>query len=147
MEDEIKNFFAVMQDVLGSDTAPDSSKLKRALSRKRSQGEFPCHYLYRAWALAQMCCAAPVWEQPELLGICWPSTENPLTIQVLQDLLAHLAQVEIPDIADNSLAPAADMRLTLLDILNRVELEQAYRLNVVLYSHRGNAFSPQQWRR
>lgn len=134
---EVKYLIDAMQEVLNSCKAPDVYTLKLLLNKKKAREYLECLHLYHAWSIAELCCASPDWEPCVLGAICTPDSSNPLYHGLLCDIFSELAKVKIPPIADTPLEPAVDIRLRVLCTLKKIELAQALKLEISLYTMTG----------
>ena len=143
MKIELVDFFDAMKNILGYDKPQDLKNLKNILKNK-SQERIECIYLYRAWSIAELCCASPEWKEESLRGICSIDIHDDLCRGLLCCVFSELAKTKIHAINEEiCLCPAIDIRLRLLDTLKRIELAQALNLGVMLYTLEGKNVSLQ----
>lgn len=136
MDDDLKRFFETADQLLQRNNSRTDDRLKQHLS-KMIDGKLPCAYLYHAWSIAEMCCASPDWSLEKLHNIFYPTGYHAPVSDILKDLFHSLKNTEVPHTKGN-LDPDTDNKILLLDRLKRVELDQAVRLGVELYTLSGN---------
>ena len=139
MDDYLKPLFDAADAKLNWSSFQSDRKLQQSLSREIA-GKFPCIHLYHAWSLAEMCCASPDWSPAALDRILYPTGYKFPVADILKDLFFALQNTAIPH-TEGILEPDIDKRILLLDTLKRVELAQALRLKIPLYTLDGNVLS------
>lgn len=133
MNRNMEKFFRAIEQTLHSNNFRPDGSLKSVLAGPDEKGRPPCLQLYHAWAIAELCCASREWSTSAFDLICFPTGYREPVSDILKDLFYALKHTEIPD-TEGIFDQETDRRILLLDTLKRVELAQALRLEVPLYT-------------